>query len=97
MAASTITVRIPNALKQSGEAVFKRYGVTATQAVQGLYRSVSKNQVLPKGLLPHERSIAESSVAHKRELLRNLAGIAPNISDEEFEALRYEHAMERCK
>lgn len=54
--ASQINIRMEPVLKEAGDSVLARLGVTPSEAVRALYEYLVSEQDLPDGLLPDRRS-----------------------------------------
>ncbi len=66
----TLNVRIDDALKERGNRVFARRGISTTMAVRKLYEYADREQDVPEWMLEE----AEDARAAKRRRLRELVG-----------------------
>lgn len=69
-ATGTLNVRMDESLKQRGNQVFARHGISTTAAVRKLYEYVDREQDVPEWMVDG----AEDEIARKRRLLRELVG-----------------------
>lgn len=67
----TLNVRIDDALKERGNRVFARCGISTTTAVRKLYEYADREQDVPEWMIDREDDVREK----KRRLLRELVGI----------------------
>jgi antitoxin component of RelBE/YafQ-DinJ toxin-antitoxin module len=58
-ATSTVTARVPREIKQQAELVFKKQGMTATDAINRLYESTSSRGYFPERELPDPHAFPE--------------------------------------
>ena len=77
-ALATINVRIPLSLKEGGEAVLEREGVSVSEAIRKFYMFLERNQVLPDFFRETGAVSTEEALAKKRETLKSLVGAAPS-------------------
>ena len=82
-ATATLNVRMDEGLKERGNQVFARRGISTTEAVRKLYEYVDREQDVPKWM---ESSSAEDEIARKRRLLRELVGVISVPKDYDVKA-----------
>jgi DNA-damage-inducible protein J len=88
---ATINVRIPQSLKEGGEAVLEREGISVSEAIRRFYVFLEHRQKIPDCIRDKGTSSSSDLIAQKRALLKGLAGIAPTslsleqIRDERLE------------
>ncbi len=72
-ATATLNIRLPEDLKRHGGQVLERHGLSASEAVRGLYEYLDREQDLPDFL---EASDHDDPWSEKRAPMRSLVGIA---------------------
>ncbi|MCL2632307.1 MAG: type II toxin-antitoxin system RelB/DinJ family antitoxin [Coriobacteriia bacterium] len=77
MQTATINVRINQSLKQQGDAVFERQGITISEIVRALYQYAASEQRLPDFIQGAEEEKAEQRL-RRLQLLNEMTGV---ISD----------------
>ena len=77
-AEATLNVRLPRDLKERGDSVFAREGISVSRAVRSLYRQVDELQDIPAWLREAE---CEDAYEAKRRGMRRLVGIV-SLSDD---------------
>lgn len=87
MAMSMLSVRLDRDLKAVGERVLARHGISATEAVRGLYRYIGQNDTIPDFCRAESAKLSSDS---RRERMRQIVGIAPLSSGEDLETLKRE-------
>lgn len=85
MATAMLNVRLDKALKTDGERVLAKQGVSATEAIRGLYRFLQQNQEVP-GFCRDEDHVPTPE--ERRERMRQLVGIAKMDSGEDAATLK---------
>ena len=78
-ALATINVRIPKSLKEGGEAVLEREGLSVSEAIRRFYLNLENKQKVPDFIKDNNEANAEELVAQKRALLKGLVGTAPAV------------------
>ena len=85
---STLNVRFPGELsnlKERGDNVLSRAGVSTTQAIRRLYQHLDETQEVPSWMLePADKS------AQRRDLMRQLVGVAPLEEGATLDSLKRE-------
>ncbi|WP_165055627.1 MULTISPECIES: type II toxin-antitoxin system RelB/DinJ family antitoxin [unclassified Adlercreutzia] len=76
---ATLNVRIDEALKERGNQVFARHGISTTTAVRKLYEYADREQEVPAWMVDQEGDECE----RKRRLLRELVGAIRLLPDRE--------------
>ena len=69
---AVLNVRLPKELKDQGNQVLERNGLSVSKAVRKLYEFMVREQDVPPFALDQD---ADGSVEQKRLLLRSLAGV----------------------
>lgn len=85
---STLNVRFPGELsdlKRRGDNVLSQAGISTTQAIRGLYQHLDETQQVPTWLLKND-----NTGQRRRELMRQLVGIAPLEVEETLDDLKCE-------
>ena len=85
-AEATLNVRMPQDLKERGEHVLAREGVSTSKAVRGLYRHLDELQRVPDWLREGETDAYEK----RRKGIRNLVGIVSLPDDLDMSEVRAE-------
>ena len=70
---ATLNVRLNKDLKQRGDAVLAREGISTTHAVRKLYQYLDQNQEVPTWV---KESNTEDTYELRRKRMRELVGIA---------------------
>lgn len=81
---ATLNVRMPQDLKERGESVFSREGVSTSKAVRGLYQYVDKLQRIPDWLREGEDDVYET----RRRGMKDLVGIVTLPDDFDVRSVR---------
>jgi antitoxin component of RelBE/YafQ-DinJ toxin-antitoxin module len=97
MANATVTVRLPRALKDNAEAVFKRAHTTPTRVVREVYEYAATHDKLPDAIAGDNDAVAELR-AQRRSILRQLLADARStghrpLTDAQRDEARYEQLM----
>lgn len=87
MATTMLNVRLDKGLKLEGDRVMAKQGVSATQAIRGLYRFMEENQDVPDFCKAGSDS---SGPDERRRAMRRLVGIAKLKPGEDLNTLRNE-------
>lgn len=83
-AEATLNVRLPCDLKQRGDAVLSREGVSASKAVRALYRYIDQEQQLPEWL----NGGGEDVYQKRREGIHRLVGVVSLPEDFDARTIR---------
>jgi len=103
MTTAQMNIRIDDALKNRGDAVFRRYGVTPSDAVRALWNYTAEHEELPEFIDSHATdaaqeklrlSVRESSGMATR-LLEEMTGIATIPEDRDDDDVLFEEYMGR--
>lgn len=73
LADATLNVRLNKDLKQRGDAVLAREGISTTRAVRMLYQYLDQNQEVPAWIKEND---TEDTYELRRKNMRELVGIA---------------------
>lgn len=84
MQEATINVRLPLDLKQRGDAVLRRTGLSASNLVRETYRYIAEAQQVPD-YVSQDANGPEQLAIRRREALNKIAGILPEGIDREAE------------
>lgn len=76
-ATGTLNVRMDESLKERGNQVFARRGISTSAAVRKLYEYVDREQDVPEWMIDS----AEDEIARKRRLLRELVESVQALPD----------------
>lgn len=87
MATAMLNVRLDKNLKAEGERVLGRQGISATDAVRGLYRYLEQNDKVPDFCKPETGAITADA---RRQKMRQLIGVAQMCPGEDLDALKRE-------
>lgn len=98
-AQATINVRINGALKERGDSVLRKNGVSTTQAIRGLWEQLAQTRQLPDFLQAGEDAEAEREKRRRKKALLGLANCArvshEAETDEALDQIRFEALMEK--
>lgn len=98
-AQATINVRINGALKERGDSVLRKNGVSTTQAIRGLWEQLAQTHQLPDFLQVGEGAEAEREKQRRKEALLGLANCAHGSregeTDEALDQMRFTALMEK--
>lgn len=96
---ATINVRINGALKERGDMVLRKNGMSTTQAIRGLWEQLAKTHELPDFLQVDEAIEADREKQRRKKALLGLAGCASGSrgpeTDEALAQVRFEALMEK--
>ena len=95
---ATINARLSPALKERGDSVLKRNGVSTTQAVRALWGVMARTHEVPGFILDECGKVQADEKARKREVARDLLGIvrhSSSISDTDLDDARFKGLMEK--
>lgn len=87
MATAMLNVRLDKGLKSEGDRVLAKQGVTATEAVRGLYRFIEENDEVPDFCRSESGRISPEA---RRQKMRQLVGIAKLAPGEDLQSLKSE-------
>ena len=82
-----LNVRMDRGLKNAGESVLARAGLTATKAIRSLYRTMAETGEVPSCCAD---GALEQTTESRRFAMRELVGIAPLKPGEDAETLKAE-------
>lgn len=83
MKQATLNVRMPEALKRSGDKVLSREGISVSKAVRKLYEYLDEQQEFPD-VLDTGREKRKEKIAHRRAAAESMVGIlSPDVDFEE--------------
>lgn len=98
-AQATINVRINGVLKERGDSVLRKNGVSATQAIRGLWEQLAQTHQLPDFLQVGEDAEVECEKRRRKKALLGLANCARGSheaeTDEALDQIRFEGLMEK--
>jgi antitoxin component of RelBE/YafQ-DinJ toxin-antitoxin module len=83
---ATINVRLPRDLKQGGDRVLKKAGVSPSELIRDLYRYMEREQELPEFSANDRQEAQKDEIERKRRLMRSLVGVLP--PDVDFDEMR---------
>ncbi|MEE0706917.1 MAG: hypothetical protein UCH28_11125 [Adlercreutzia sp.] len=95
---ATINVRLSPTLKERGDSVLKKNGISTTQAIRALWGVMARTHEVPDFVLAERSEAREDEKTRKRTIARSLLGIASSASrmtDEELDDLRFQGLMEK--
>jgi DNA-damage-inducible protein J len=95
MQEATINVRLPRSLKDKGDAVLRREGVSVSEALRSLYEHMGQQQELPEFMQKPTLDDKEAECAKKRALLRQISGILP--ADANIDGMRHERLQRHLR
>lgn len=87
MSTAMLNVRLEKSLKREGDRVLSSQGVSATEAVRGLYRFLEQSREVPDFCRDESKVI---TAEQRRKTLRQLVGIAHLNSGEDITSLKKE-------
>ncbi len=87
MPTSMLNIRLDKSLKEAGERVLAQYGVSATEAVRGLYRHLQQTKEVPDFCLAPN---AQPSPEERRRKMRHVIGIAKLAPGKDVNSLKRE-------
>lgn len=95
----TINVRINGTLKERGDSVLRKNGVSTTQAIRGLWEQLAQTHQLPDFLQVGEDAEVEREKRRRKKALLGLANCARGSheaeTDELLDQIRFEGLMEK--
>jgi len=92
---ATINVRLPLSLKNGGEAVLEREGLSVSEAIRRFYEFLDKQQTLPECVIASGEDTPRDLINKKRSILRSLTGILP--SDTSLDLIRDERLKKHLR
>ncbi len=95
---ATINVRLSPTLKERGDSVLKKNGISTTQAIRALWGVMARTHEVPDFVLAERSEAREDEKTRKRTIARSLLGIASSASrmtDEDLDDLRFQGLMEK--
>lgn len=87
MATAMLNVRLDKSLKAEGDRVLAKQGVSATEAIRGLYRFIEQNDEVPDFCRSESGKLTPEA---RRQKMRQLVGIAKLAPGEDLETLKNE-------
>lgn len=87
MATAMLNVRLDKSLKSEGERVLAQQGVSATEAIRGLYRHLEQTEEVPDFCRTEN---VQPSPEERRRKMRQLVGIAKLKPGEDLDSLKQE-------
>ena len=73
---ATINVRMDALLKERGDSVLRKHGITTTSAVRQLWEELASTREVPTFLLRGSEEAEQAERARKRDVLKSLVGAA---------------------
>jgi antitoxin component of RelBE/YafQ-DinJ toxin-antitoxin module len=95
MQAATINVRLPYDLKQSGDKVLERAGVSTSALIRNLYHYLEREQNVPAFVIQADADEQNALVQKRREALENITGILDEELD--YDALKWERLQRQIQ
>lgn len=95
---ATINVRLSPTLKERGDSVLKKNGVSTTQAIRALWGVMARTHEVPDFVLAEQADAQADEKARKKMIAQSLLGIVPSascVTDEELDDLRFRGLMEK--
>ncbi len=92
MATAMLNVRLDKSLKAEGERVLARQGITATEAIRGLYRFLEQNDEAPDFC---RSEVDKLSPEMRRQKMRQLVGVVQLAPGEGLDSLKAERLSRR--
>ena len=90
--AANINLRLPDSLKQHGNQVLERNGVSTTEAIRKLYEYLERNQDIPSWM---KKEKPLTKYEKRRAIARKYAGADFVSKDTDARAEYRDHLMER--
>lgn len=87
MATAMLNVRLDKNLKAEGDRVLAKQGVSATEAIRGLYRFIEQNDEVPDFCRAESGKLSPEA---RRQKMRQLVGIAKLAPGEDLKTLKRE-------
>ena len=82
-----LNVRMDKDLKAQGERVLAKQGVSATEAIRGLYRFMEQTEEVPDFCKTESEALSPEA---RRQKMRRMVGIAKMAPDEDLSTLKQE-------
>jgi antitoxin component of RelBE/YafQ-DinJ toxin-antitoxin module len=95
MQAATINVRLPYDLKQSGDKVLERAGVSTSVLIRDLYRYLEREQDVPAFVAQTDEDGQNARVQKRRKALSDIAGILDDEVD--YDTLKWERLQRQIQ
>lgn len=92
MATAMLNVRLDRSLKASGDRVLAKQGISATEAIRGLYRFLGQTEEVPEFCRSEGDALTSAA---KRQRMRQLVGIAKMGPGEDLGSLKEERLSKR--
>lgn len=95
---ATINVRLSPTLKERGDSVLRKNGISTTQAIRALWGVMARTHEVPDFVLAEQDVAQADEQTRKKIIARSLLAIAPSasrIADEELDDLRFQGLMEK--
>lgn len=87
MATAMLNVRLDKNLKTEGDRVLSKKGISATEAIRGLYRFLEQNDEVPDFCKSETGKLSPEA---RRQKMRQLVGIAKLAPGEDLQTLKHE-------
>ena len=87
MVTAMLNVRLDKDLKAEGERVLAKQGVSATEAVRGLYRFMEQTEEVPEFCRAEHGALSSED---RRQKMRQMVGIAKMAPGEDLSTLKQE-------
>lgn len=87
MAVAMLNVRMDKDLKAQGERVLAKQGVSATEAIRGLYRFMEQTEEVPDFCITESEALSPDA---RRQKMRQMVGIAKMAPGEDLSTLKQE-------
>lgn len=98
MTQATINARLNATIKSRGDKVLRENGISATEAIRGLWSAMARTHEVPEFLVQEYRSDELAERRRKREVARGLVGIAgrgSSLGDDDLSDVRFQAMMAR--
>lgn len=95
---ATINVRLSPTLKERGDSVLRKNGISTTQAIRALWGVMARTHEVPDFVLAEQDEAQADEQTRKKMIARSLLAIVPSAScaaDEELDDIRFQGLMEK--